>query len=36
MKIEYSDYAIKEKDLPLAEKGEPDSLPLRAAETGQQ
>ena len=36
MKIEYSDYAIKEKDMPFAGKGEPDSLPLRAAETGQQ
>jgi hypothetical protein len=36
MKIEYSDYAIKEKDLPLAGKGEPDSLPVRTAETGQQ
>jgi len=36
MKIEYSDYAIQEKGLPLAGNGEPDSLPLRAAETGQQ
>ena len=36
MKIEYSDYAIKEKDMPFAGKGEPDSLALRAVETGQQ
>jgi hypothetical protein len=36
MKIEYSDYAIQEKGLPLAGNGEPDSLPLRAAEAGQQ
>jgi hypothetical protein len=36
MKIEYSDYEVKEKGIPLAGNGELDSLPLRAAETGQQ
>lgn len=36
MKIEYSDYAIKEKEQALAGKGEADSLPVQAAaERGQ-
>jgi outer membrane lipoprotein-sorting protein len=35
MKIEYSDYAIKGDELPLAGKGEADNLPVQAARTGQ-
>ena len=35
MKIEYSDYAIKEKEQPLVGKGQPDGLQAQAAETGQ-
>jgi hypothetical protein len=36
MKIEYWNYAIQEKDLTFAGNGEPDSMPLRAAGTGEQ
>ena len=35
MKIEYSDYAIKGEELPLAGKREADNLPVQAAGTGQ-